>query len=32
MIYNQFTGPNVGGSRQFPIRRPLTALIGQFRR
>jgi hypothetical protein len=27
---NQITGPNAGGPRQFPIRTPLTARVGQF--
>ena len=27
---NQITGPNAGGPRQFPIRTPLAARIGQF--
>jgi hypothetical protein len=30
MTPNQVTGPNAGGSRQFPIRTPLAARIGQF--
>ena len=27
---NQITGPNAGGLRQFPIRTPLAARVGQF--
>ena len=27
---NQVAGPNAGGPRQFPIRTPLTARVGQF--
>ena len=27
---NQITGPNAGGPRQFPIRTPLAARVGQF--
>ena len=27
MTPNQFTGPNAGGARQFPIRTPLTARV-----
>ena len=27
---NQITGPNAGGSRQFPIRTPLAARVGEF--
>ena len=29
---NQITGPNAGGPRQFPIRTPLAARVGQFGR
>jgi len=27
---NKITGPNAGGPRQFPIRTPLAARVGQF--
>jgi hypothetical protein len=27
---NKVTGPNAGGPRQFPIRTPLAARVGQF--
>lgn len=27
---NKITGPNAGGSRQFPIPMPLAARVGQF--
>ena len=27
---NKITGPNAGGRRQFPIRTPLPARVGQF--
>lgn len=27
---NQITGPNAGGPRQFSVRTPLTARVGQF--
>jgi len=27
---NKVNGPNAGGTRQFPIRMPLTARVGQF--
>jgi len=30
MTPNQITGPNAGGPRQFPIRTPLAARVGQF--
>ena len=29
---NKITGPNAGGPRQFPIRMPLAARVGQFLR
>jgi hypothetical protein len=29
---NQITGPKAGGPRQFPIRTPLAARVGQFYR
>ena len=32
LMPNQITGPNAGGPREFPIRTPLTARVGQFRR
>ena len=32
MTANQITGPNAGGPCQLPIRTPLAARVGQFRR
>jgi hypothetical protein len=29
---NKITAPNAGGLRQFPIRTPLAARVGEFRR
>jgi hypothetical protein len=32
MMPNKITGPDAGGLRQVPIRTPLAARVGQFRR